>query len=93
MTIQVFESHSEPKEFHAMFFATCDGQGRAIELQWSGDGNDPRVQERVATMLDNFGPSKPLTLGGIRNCRLHAKHRPSDIHDSLHVWTDTDFAP
>ena len=88
----VFTSQTEPREFNAMFFGTADGQGRTIELQWSGNGNDPRVQERIAVMLENFGPARALTLAGVRNNRLQAKHRPADIVDSLHVWTDSDFA-
>lgn len=93
MSIRIFESQSNPKEFLAMFFAECDAQGRSIELQWSGPGDDPRVRERVDVMMSNFGPPQNLTLGGTRNNRLHPKHRPSDINDSLHNWTDDDFAP
>ena len=93
-TVQcVFESQTTPKEFNAMFFGTADSQGRTIELQWSGDGNDPRVQQRVQVMLENFGPPRGLLLAGVANNRLHPKHQPSDISDSLHQWTDQDFAP
>lgn len=88
----VFESQTNPREFNAMFFGTCDAQGRTIELQWSGNGDDPRVQERVGVMKANF-QTFPLLLAGVRNNRLHPKHQPSDIVDSLHVWTDADFAP
>ena len=93
MAHYVFESKTNPKEFNAMFFGTGDAQGRTIELQWSGDGNDPVVQERIKVMLDNFGPSRELLLAGVKNNRLHPKHKPSDINDSLHHWTDSDFAP
>ncbi len=89
----VFESQTSPREYNAMFFGTGDAQGRTIELQWSGNGDDPAVQARVQTMLENFGPARPLLLVGIRNNRLHPKHRPQDIVDSLHQWTDQDFAP
>ena len=89
----VFTSQTNPREFNAMFFGTADAQGRTIELQWSGNGDDPAVQERIAVMLDNFGPARPLTLAGVKNNRLHPKHRPSDLNDSLHQWTDSDFAP
>lgn len=89
----VFESQTTPREFNAMFFGTADSLGRTIELQWSGPGDDPAVRTRIETMLANFGPARPLELGGVRNNRLHPKHRPSDIVDSLHLWTDDDFAP
>ena len=93
-TVQcVFESQTTPKEFNAMFFGTADSQGRTIELQWSGDGNDPAVQERIKVMLDNFGPPRGLLLAGVKNNRLHPKHKPSDLNDSLHTWVDSDFAP
>ena len=93
-TVQcVFESQTTPKEFNAMFFGTADSEGRTIELQWSGDGNDPRVQQRVQVMLENFGPPRGLLLAGVKNNRLHPKHQPSDISDNLHQWTDQDFAP
>ena len=68
-------------------------EGQTIELQWSGDGNDPRVQQRVQVMLENFGPPRGLLLAGVKNNRLHPKHQPSDISDNLHQWTDQDFAP
>jgi len=93
MTIRIFESQTNPKEFNAMFFGECDSLDRSIELQWSGDGGDPAVQARIAVMMENFGPARPLLLAGVKNNRLHPKHRPSDIIDSLHVWTDSDFAP
>jgi hypothetical protein len=93
MSIHIFTSQSNPREFNAMFFAECDAQGRSIELQWSGNGDDPRVQERIQVMTDNFGPPLPILLAGVRNNRLHPKHKPSDIVDSLHQWTDADFAP
>ncbi len=93
MTIRIFTSQTNPREFNAMFFAECDGQDRSIELQWSGNGDDPEVQQRIAVMQENFGPPLPLLLVGVKNNRLHPKHKPSDIVDSLHVWTDRDFAP
>ena len=93
VTIYVFESQTTPREFNAMFFGTGDGEARTIELQWSGDGDDPRVAARVQTMLENFGPPRPLLLAGIRNNRLAAPHHPEDIRDSLHTWTAADFAP
>ncbi len=93
MTIRIFTSQTEPREYNAMFFAECDALDRSIELQWSGSGDDPAVQARIAVMQENFGPPLPLLLVGVKNNRLHAKHRPSDIVDSLHAWTDNDFAP
>jgi hypothetical protein len=93
-TVQcVFESQTNPKEFNAMFFGTGDSLGRTIELQWSGNGDDPKVRERIEVMLANFGPPRPLELAGVRNNRLHPKHKPSDINDSLHHWVESDFAP
>jgi hypothetical protein len=89
----VFTSQTNPREFNATFIGTGDEHGRTIELQWSGNGDDPAVQARIATCLEAFGPARELTLAGVRNNRLHPKHRPSDITDSLHVWTDSDFAP
>jgi hypothetical protein len=95
MTIRIFESFTTPKEFNAMFFAECDSRDRSIELQWSGSGDDPKVQERIAVMRDNFGPSLPLLLAGVKNNRLHPKHKPSDIKDSAKKggWSEADFAP
>ena len=93
MAIVILESQSSPKEFNAVFFAEADAQGRSIEVQWSGSGDDPRVQERLKTMDSNFGPRRHVLIAGLRNNRLHPKHRPSDINDSLHHWTDNDFAP
>jgi hypothetical protein len=95
MTIRIFESQTSPKEFNAMFFAECDSQNRSIELQWSGPGDDPRVQERIGVMMANFGPPLPLLLAGVKNNRLHAKHKPADIKDSAKPggWSDWDFAP
>ena len=90
--IAIFESMTTPKQFNAMFFGTCDSQGRSIELQWSGSGDDPEVQERVAVMKANF-PTLPLELGGCKNNRLHPKHQPEEIVDSLHRWSANDFAP
>ncbi len=90
--IAIFENQSHPKQFNAMFFGVCDAQGRSIELQWSGPGDDPAVQERIATMQANF-PTFNLELGGTKNNRLAPPHRPSDINDSLHTWVDSDFAP
>ena len=89
----VFTSQTDPPEFNAMFFGTGDAVGRTIELQWSGSGDDPEVQDRIDIMLENFGPPRPLLLAGVKNNRLHPKHKPSDINDSLHSWTDADFAP
>ena len=95
MTIRIFESQTNPKEFNAMFFAECDSKDRSIELQCSGSGDDPRVQERIKVMMDNFGPALPLLLAGVKNNRLHPKHKPSDINDSAKRggWTEADFAP
>jgi hypothetical protein len=91
--IVILESQSNPKEFNAVFFATADAQGRSIEVQWSGPGGDPEVDERIGTMDANFGPRRHVLLAGLRNNRLHPKHKPSDINDSLHHWVDSDFAP
>jgi hypothetical protein len=91
--ICIFESQSTPKEFNAVFYAECDAQARSIEMQWTGDGNDPRVMQRLAVMEANFGPRRHVSLAGIVNNRLHPKHKPSDINDDLHHWVDTDFAP
>jgi len=99
--IRLFSSQTEPKEYNALFFAECDAQGRSIELQWSGSGDDPAVQERIAVMQGAFGDgpgvygSWPLLLAGVKNNRLHPKHRPSDIVDSIKAggWGDQDFAP
>ncbi len=95
MSIAVFESQTNPKEFNAVFFAEVDSDGRSIELQWSGDGADPRVQARIAVMDATFGPRRPLLLAGVRNNRLHPKHQPSDILDNAKAggWADNDFAP
>ena len=92
MAIRIFESQSEPREFNAVFFGYVDGQDRSIELQWTGNGDDPAVMERLETMRANF-ETRNLLLAGIKNNRLHPKHRPMDIVDSLHNWTDEDFAP
>jgi hypothetical protein len=92
LSIRIFESQTDPKEFNAVFFGYVDGEGRSIELQWSGDGTDPRVQERLETMRANF-ETFPVLLAGIKNNRLHPKHTPDQINDSLHTWTWEDFAP
>lgn len=92
LSIRIFESQSDPREFNAVFFGYVDGQDRSIELQWTGNGDDPAVQERLAIMRANF-ETRPIVLAGVRNNRLHPKHKPSDIIDSLHHWTDEDFAP
>jgi len=92
LAIRIFESQSDPREFNAVFYGYVDGQDRSIELQWTGDGDDPAVQERLAIMRENF-ETRNVLLAGIKNNRLHPKHKPSDIRDSLHVWTDSDFAP
>jgi hypothetical protein len=93
MTIRIFESQSDPKEFNAVFYAECDSQDRSIEVQWTGDGNDPRVMERLNLMDSVFGPRLNVSLSGLVNNRLHAKHLPQEINDDLHNWTDSDFAP
>lgn len=92
LMIGIFESQTTPKEFNAMFFGYCTPAGQSIELQWSGSGDDPEVQERIAVMQANF-QTFHLTLAGVKNNRLAGPHKPSDINDSLHVWTDRDFAP
>jgi hypothetical protein len=93
MTIRILESQSDPKEFNAVFYAECDSQDRSIEVQWTGDGGDQRVMERLNLMDSVFGPRINVSLAGLVNNRLHAKHKPSDINDSLHHWVETDFAP
>ena len=94
MTIRIFESQTNPKEFNAVSFAECDSRDRSIELQWSGSGDDPRVQERIKIMMEEFAPPLNLTLAGVKNNRLHPKHKPSDINDSAKRggWSDADFA-
>lgn len=92
MSICIFESQTNPREFNATFYAYVDAEGRSIELQWSGNGDDPAVMQRLETMRANF-PTQGILLAGVRNNRLHPKHRPSDLVDSLHQWTDGDFAP
>lgn len=92
LSIRIFESQTDPKEFNAVFYGYVDGQDRSIELQWTGNGDDPGVSERLSIMRQNF-ETRGVLLVGIKNNRLQAKHRPSDIVDSLHVWTDEDFAP
>lgn len=92
LSIRIFESQTEPREFNATFYGYVDGQDRSIELQWTGNGDDPEVMARLETMRANF-ETRPILLVGIKNNRLHPKHRPSDIVDSLYQWTDRDFAP
>lgn len=93
MTIRILESQSDPKEFNAVFYAECDSKDRSIEVQWTGDGNDARVMERLNLMDSVFGPRINVSLAGLVNNRLHPKHKPSDINDGLHHWTEADFAP
>lgn len=92
LSIRIFESQTNPKEFNAVFYGYVDGQDRSIELQWTGNGDDPAVMARLETMRQNF-ETRPILLVGIKNNRLHPKHDPYDIVDSLHNWTDEDFAP
>lgn len=92
LAIRIFESQSDPREFNAVFYGYVDGQDRSIELQWTGNGDDPEVMARLEVMRTNF-ETRPIVLAGVKNNRLHPKHKPSDIVDSLHVWTDSDFAP
>lgn len=92
LSIRIFESQTNPKEFNAVFFAYVDGQDRSIELQWTGNGDDPAVMERLNTMRENF-ETRPILLAGVKNNRLHAKHDAFEIVDDLHHWTDEDFAP
>jgi hypothetical protein len=92
LAIRIFESQSDPKEFNAVFYGYVDGQDRSIELQWTGNGDDPDVAARLQVMRENF-ETRHVSLSGILNNRLHPKHKPSDINDSLHTWTERDFAP
>jgi hypothetical protein len=91
--IVILESQSNPREFNAVFFAVADAQGRSIEVQWSGSGDNPQVRERIKTMDQNFGPRRNVLLAGLKNNRLAPPHTAADIDDSLHDWVDSDFAP
>lgn len=93
MTIQILRSMSDPPEFYAEFVAMCDSAGHSIEVQWSGDGDDPAVKLRMQRLRDVGIAEANITLAGLQSNRLHPKHRPGDIRDNRHTWSDADFAP
>lgn len=90
--IRILRSMSNPPEFHAQFIAVCDADGHSIEVQWSGDGADPRVAQRMADLRGAGIQDQHILLAGLKNNRLHPKHQPWDIQDSLRQWTSNDFA-
>jgi hypothetical protein len=111
VAIRIFGSMPDPnkpqfaeqftQEFYALFYAVCDNQGRSIQMQWSGSGDDPACAERLRIMQANFGDgpglygSWPVSLAGVKNNTLDPKDRPEDIIDTKKAggWSDKDFAP
>lgn len=51
-------------------FAQTNAQGAAIWAEWTGDGNDPRVQARIANHHAAGMTDLPCTLASLGNCTL-----------------------
>lgn len=92
VSIKILRSMSNPPEFYAQFIAVCDAQGHSIEVQWSGDGADPKVVQRMADLRAAGITDQDIAFTGLRNNVLHPKNKPADIDDELHTWTADDFA-
>lgn len=92
MPIRILRSMIDPPEFRAEFIAMCDGAGHSIEMQWTGDGNNPRVAQRLADLRAAGVLDQHITLAGVADNVLNARHRATDIIDNVHTWSDADFA-
>lgn len=70
----------------AKFIATQDGRGRIFDLEWSGPGDDPKVQARLAF----FQPEERVELntGALYLATLHG---PLPFGDTAHDWTGEEF--
>lgn len=90
--IRILRSMTDPPEFYAQFIAVTDAEGHSIEVQWTGSGDDPRVQRRIQALRDAGVQDEHITVAGLQQNRLHCRHKPSDIADALRAWTDNDFA-
>lgn len=90
--IRILRSIQDSPEFYAQFIAVCDAEGRSIEVQWSGSGDDPKVVKRMSDLRESGIKDQHITLAGLRNNRLHPKHAASQIQDARRAWVDDDFA-
>lgn len=96
MSTRILRSMSNPPEYAAQFIAVVDNHGVAIELQWTGSGDDPRVVERLGALRNAGVTDMPAALSDIRHCALHPKNTPEQIAaaDGIYPhWSYDNFAP
>lgn len=96
MSTRILRSMSNPPEYAAQFIAVVDSHGVAIELQWTGSGDDPRVVERLGALRNAGVTDMPAALSDIRHCALHPKNTPEQIAaaDGIYPhWSYDNFAP
>jgi peptidoglycan hydrolase-like protein with peptidoglycan-binding domain len=86
MTITLFR----PPDCAAQFFGMTSPTGAALWVEWTGDGGDLKVQNRIRAHLDaGCRVDNTTQVSGFINCTLIG---PLPQGDNRHVWTGAEFA-
>lgn len=82
----------KPIDADAWFYGQVDARGIAHTVEWTGDGGDARVGQRLAEELAAGCVVNEVTsIVSFRNC-VHLGELPPDGSDGRHQWRDNDFA-
>lgn len=73
---------------HAVFIALTTGKGVALQVEWSGNGDDPKVQERIAEHLAAGATQATISVVDLENTTLVG---PLPGLDGKHKWTGAEF--
>lgn len=77
-----------PIDSPARFYAMCDAAGRALRCEWTGDGGDQKVLDRIAFYRNAHPAGDPpfemaLTLGAFQNISLDGPMPPGFTPDQF----------
>ena len=78
----------QPAETGAAFFAYTVN-GVALQCEWTGPGDDPKVAARIAAHMAAGMKVQPISLADLANVRLLGS---LPVGDGRHVWTGDEFA-
>lgn len=73
-----------PSDDPARFFAVVSAQGAAISAQWTGPGDDPKVQARILAETQAGMTQLPCVRANLINCRIEGPVPPG--------WSKADFS-
>jgi len=72
----------------AAFFAWTDAQGFALQVEWTGSGDDPNVVRRIDAQMTAGATVRKIVVANLIGVSLAG---PLPVGDTRHEWTGREF--